>query len=138
MHIGLIVGIGPAATDYYYRYLISALARAGQDLALTMAHADTRTLRADTEAAVALVHSYAGTRPGADPRSRAMPTSAGGEAAFHFPGAFVPAPDECDAGVGFSIPSGRCVSSHSTVLGSLLIDHCPAQRSEGEPYRQHR
>jgi aspartate racemase len=44
MHIGLIVGIGPAATDYYYRHLISALARAGQDLDLTMAHADTRTL----------------------------------------------------------------------------------------------
>jgi len=44
MHIGLIVGIGPAATDYYYRYLISALARAGRDLTLTMAHADTRTL----------------------------------------------------------------------------------------------
>lgn len=44
MHIGLIVGIGPAATDYYYRYLISALARAGLDLTLTMAHADTPTL----------------------------------------------------------------------------------------------
>ena len=44
MHIGLIVGIGPAATDYYYRYLISALAHAGQDLELTMAHADTATL----------------------------------------------------------------------------------------------
>ena len=44
MHIGLIVGIGPAATDYYYRYLISALARAGRDLTLTMAHADTPTL----------------------------------------------------------------------------------------------
>jgi aspartate racemase len=44
MHIGLIVGIGPAATDFYYRYLISALARAGQDLELTMAHADTTTL----------------------------------------------------------------------------------------------
>jgi aspartate racemase len=44
MHIGLIVGIGPAATDYYYRYLISALARAGRDLTLTMAHADTQTL----------------------------------------------------------------------------------------------
>jgi aspartate racemase len=44
MHIGLIVGIGPAATDYYYRYLISALARAGQNLTLTMAHADTQTL----------------------------------------------------------------------------------------------
>ena len=44
MHIGLIVGIGPAATDFYYRYLISALARAGCDLSLTMAHADTKTL----------------------------------------------------------------------------------------------
>ena len=44
MHIGMIVGVGPAATDYYYRYLISALARAGQDLHLTMAHADTRTM----------------------------------------------------------------------------------------------
>ena len=44
MHIGLIVGIGPAATDYYYRSLISAAARAGKDLVLTMAHADTPTL----------------------------------------------------------------------------------------------
>jgi aspartate racemase len=44
MHIGMIVGIGPAATDYYYRYLISASAQAGRDLHLTMAHADTRTL----------------------------------------------------------------------------------------------
>jgi aspartate racemase len=44
MHIGLIVGIGPAATDYYYRQLIAASARAGKDLELTMAHADTPTL----------------------------------------------------------------------------------------------
>jgi aspartate racemase len=44
MHIGMIVGIGPAATDYYYRYLISALARVGRDLTLTMAHADAQTL----------------------------------------------------------------------------------------------
>jgi aspartate racemase len=44
MHIGMIVGIGPAATDYYYRYLISALAKEGRDLQLTMAHADTQTL----------------------------------------------------------------------------------------------
>jgi len=44
MHIGLIVGIGPAATDFYYRYLISALAQAGRKLDLTMAHADTATL----------------------------------------------------------------------------------------------
>jgi aspartate racemase len=44
MHIGMIVGIGPAATDFYYRYLIAALARAGQDLDLSMAHADAPTL----------------------------------------------------------------------------------------------
>ena len=44
MHIGMIVGIGPAATDYYYRYLISAMAAEGLDLQLTMAHADTPTL----------------------------------------------------------------------------------------------
>jgi len=44
MHIGMIVGIGPAATDYYYRYLISAMAKAECDLQLTMAHADTQTL----------------------------------------------------------------------------------------------
>ncbi|MFC0225467.1 aspartate/glutamate racemase family protein [Serratia aquatilis] len=44
MHIGMIVGIGPAATDYYYRYLISAMAQEGMDLQLTMAHADTPTL----------------------------------------------------------------------------------------------
>ena len=44
MHIGMIVGIGPAATDYYYRHLISAMASEGGDLQLTMAHADTPTL----------------------------------------------------------------------------------------------
>jgi len=44
MHIGLIVGIGPSATDYYYRQLIATAARAGRDLELTMAHADTPTL----------------------------------------------------------------------------------------------
>ena len=44
MHIGLIGGIGPAATDYYYRRLIKALAASPGDLELTMAHADSRTL----------------------------------------------------------------------------------------------
>lgn len=44
MHIGMIVGIGPAATDYYYRSLIRAAGLANRDLQLTMAHADTRTL----------------------------------------------------------------------------------------------
>jgi len=44
VHIGLIVGIGPAATDFYYRSLISRVASAGADLDLTMVHADTPTL----------------------------------------------------------------------------------------------
>ena len=44
MHIGLVGGIGPAATDYYYRSLIEIAARRGFDLDLTIVHADTRTL----------------------------------------------------------------------------------------------
>ena len=44
MHIGMIVGIGPAATDYYYRYLIKAFGLANRDLQLTMAHAESKTL----------------------------------------------------------------------------------------------
>lgn len=44
MHIGLIGGIGPAATDYYYRGLIRALAGSGDHLDVTIAHADSPTL----------------------------------------------------------------------------------------------
>lgn len=44
MHIGLIGGIGPAATDFYYRRLIAAFAERRTPLELTMAHADTPTL----------------------------------------------------------------------------------------------
>jgi aspartate racemase len=47
MHIGLIGGIGPAATDYYYRGLIEGHAAAGRRLDLTMAHADVRELAAN-------------------------------------------------------------------------------------------
>lgn len=43
-HIGLIGGIGPAATDFYYRRLIAAFAGREPGLELTMAHADTSTL----------------------------------------------------------------------------------------------
>jgi len=50
VHIGLIVGIGPAATDYYYRSLIERVAAAGADLELTMTHADTATLLANQSA----------------------------------------------------------------------------------------
>lgn len=44
MQIGLIGGIGPAATDYYYRRLISAFASRTVPLELTIVHADTSTL----------------------------------------------------------------------------------------------
>ena len=44
MHIGLIGGIGPAATDFYYRRLISTFASKQAALDLTIAHADTPTL----------------------------------------------------------------------------------------------
>jgi aspartate racemase len=44
MHIGLVGGIGPAATDFYYRRLISTFARRKAALELTIVHADTPTL----------------------------------------------------------------------------------------------
>ena len=44
MHLGLIGGIGPAATEYYYRGLVDRHARAGTALELTIAHADLREL----------------------------------------------------------------------------------------------
>ena len=44
VHIGLIGGIGPAATDFYYRRLIAAFAAKHAALELTIAHADTPTL----------------------------------------------------------------------------------------------
>ncbi len=44
MHIGLIGGIGPAATDFYYRRLISTFADEKAALELTMVHANTQTL----------------------------------------------------------------------------------------------
>jgi aspartate racemase len=44
MHLGLIGGIGPAATDFYYRRLIAAFAARQAELELTIVHADTPTL----------------------------------------------------------------------------------------------
>ena len=44
MHIGLVGGIGPAATDTYYRALIAAAAERDFVLELTMVHADAQTL----------------------------------------------------------------------------------------------
>ncbi len=50
MHIGIIGGIGPGATDYYYQGLIRALAADGRKLTLTMVHADGPTLLANMAA----------------------------------------------------------------------------------------
>ena len=44
MHIGLIGGIGPAATDFYYRALIQKFKQSGNDLEASIVHADAQTL----------------------------------------------------------------------------------------------
>jgi len=44
MHIGLIGGIGPAATDFYYRGLVDRHYEAGTRLECTIVHADVRTM----------------------------------------------------------------------------------------------
>lgn len=44
MHIGLIGGIGPAATDFYYRGLIDRHVAAGTPLDVTICHADVREM----------------------------------------------------------------------------------------------
>ena len=44
MHIGLIGGIGPAATDFYYRGLVDRHYEAGTKLECTIVHADVRTM----------------------------------------------------------------------------------------------
>ncbi len=49
MHIGLIGGIGPAATDFYYRGMIEALWSTGHVLDATIAHCDTRVMVANLQ-----------------------------------------------------------------------------------------
>jgi len=44
MHIGLIGGIGPAATEFYYRNLVRGHSAANRVLELTIVHADVRDL----------------------------------------------------------------------------------------------
>lgn len=44
MHIGLIGGIGPAATDFYYRGLIDRHVASGIPLEVTICHADVREM----------------------------------------------------------------------------------------------
>lgn len=44
MHIGLIGGIGPAATEHYYRGLVEAHDKAGLEMDLTIVQASAQTL----------------------------------------------------------------------------------------------
>jgi len=44
MHLGLIGGIGPAATEFYYRGLVKAHAATGRPLELTITQADVNEL----------------------------------------------------------------------------------------------
>jgi len=50
MHIGLIGGIGPAATDLYYRGLVDAMKALKAELQMTIVHADAPTLVRNFEA----------------------------------------------------------------------------------------
>ena len=50
MHIGLIGGIGPAATDLYYRGLVGAMKALNAELDMTIVHADAPTLVKNFEA----------------------------------------------------------------------------------------
>ena len=82
MHIGLIGGIGPAATDYYYRGLIRALAAKGKTLELTIAHADAPTLignleRGDAAAQAAIFATLIGRMKAAGAEAAAI-SSIGG------------------------------------------------------------
>ena len=44
MHIGLIVGIGPAATAFYYQNMVRIHGEADQKMELTIVHATSRDL----------------------------------------------------------------------------------------------
>ena len=44
MHVGLIGGIGPAATEFYYRGLVRAFAAANRKLELTICNAEVREM----------------------------------------------------------------------------------------------
>lgn len=50
MHLGLIGGIGPAATVAYYDRLVAAFRAKGRVLELTIVHADVQTLARNAEA----------------------------------------------------------------------------------------
>ena len=82
MHLGLIVGIGPAAINFYHRFLIDACRDSGANHELTMAHADAATLprhqaRGNAPAQVAIYQALAHRLQAAGARVIAITSIAG-------------------------------------------------------------
>lgn len=82
MHVGLIGGIGPAATEFYYRGLARAFAAAGRKLELTIVNADVREMTAnmaanDPETQAAIFADLIGRLKAAGAKAAAV-TSMGG------------------------------------------------------------
>lgn len=82
MHIGLIGGIGPAATEFYYRGLVKAHMAADRRLELTIVHADTlemlHNLQNDARARQAEIFAGLVARLEAAGAQAAVVTSLGG------------------------------------------------------------
>ncbi len=86
MHIGLIGGIGPAATEFYYRHLVARHEAAGRPMELTIVHAHVHKLAANamagrTEAQAAEFAALTGRLKGAGAEAVAI-TSIGGHFCF--------------------------------------------------------
>lgn len=82
MHVGLIGGIGPAATEFYYRGLTRAFAAAGRKLELTIVNAEVREMTAnmaanDPQAQAAVFAELIGRLKAAGAKAAAV-TSMGG------------------------------------------------------------
>ena len=82
MHIGLIGGIGPAATEHYYRLLVRAHVEAGRPLDLTIANAEVgdlaRNMAANAPDAQAAIFARLVHRLKAAGATAAAVTSVGG------------------------------------------------------------
>jgi aspartate racemase len=82
MHIGLFGGIGPAASDFYYRRLMSVFAARNALLDLTVAHVPTSTYLSNitnrrTADQIALYTMLAGRLAAAGAECLAIPSAAG-------------------------------------------------------------
>jgi aspartate racemase len=82
MHVGLIGGIGPAATEFYYRGMTRAFAAAGRRLELTIVNAEVRDMtrnlaRGDRASQAAIFAELVGRLKGAGAKAAAVTSVAG-------------------------------------------------------------